>query len=153
MALVRWQPRTTKEWDPLRGFDAMTRDLNRLFGWNLGRQARDLENGTWLPPMDILGDEETYVVRMDLPGLSKDDVQISMENGVLTVSGERKHEVEKKDDCYHCAERAYGKFERSVTLPSDVDTDKTEATFKNGVLEIRLPKTEQAKSRKIAIKS
>jgi HSP20 family protein len=106
----------------------------------------------WSPAMDLAEHEDHFFVRMDLPGLDKGDVEIKLQDSELTVSGERKQEEEQKKDGYYHCERAYGKFERTLSLPNNVDVNKVEATFKNGLLEIRVPKSEEAKTRQVEIK-
>lgn len=148
MALVRWQPRT-KAMDPFRDF----------FGdWNLDRffdlaPARFTGvDRSWYPSMDVAEHEDHYFVKVDLPGMTRKDVELKLDDSQLLIRGERKQEEEqKKDGFYHC-ERTHGKFERTLSLPSNIQTDKVEANFKNGVLEIRIPKSEESKARNIEIK-
>jgi len=110
-------------------------------------------NRTWLPPVDIFETDDAFVATADLPGLSKDDLQIDLEHNLLTVSGERRFEENTEGDGgkFRCVERAYGSFRRSFNLPTSVDASKVKATFKDGVLTLNLPKAEIAKARKIAI--
>jgi HSP20 family protein len=150
MTLVRWQPKRDLALDPLRGFD---RDMDRFFGWALGNRLGDLGNGSWAPALDLVEKDDHFEAMMDLPGLSKDDVELTVTNNQLFIRGERKHESEKKGEGYYHCERVHGRFERTISLPSDIDAEKVEATFKNGVLEVRIPKTEKAKSRQISIKN
>ncbi|HEB83377.1 MAG TPA: Hsp20/alpha crystallin family protein [Bacteroidetes bacterium] len=107
----------------------------------------------WVPRVDIVEDENSYRVNADMPGMKKDDVQITLDDGVLTISGERKSEYKEKDETCHVSERVYGKFSRSFTLRNTIDTDKIDASFKDGVLTVVLPKVEAAKPRKIEIKA
>lgn len=151
MTLVRWQPRGLKTWDPFRDFMSDFRtDFDRLFDYKLDRFGTG--ERAWYPALDLAEHEDHFFMRMDLPGLSKDDVEIKLQDGELTIVGERKQESEQKKDGYYHCERAHGKFERSLSLPGHVDPSKVEATFKDGVLEVKLPKTEQSKSRQIEIK-
>lgn len=106
----------------------------------------------WLPAVDIRETPEALEVIAELPGLTKDDVHITLENGVLTLSGERKFEKDVKQENYHRIERAYGRFIRSFTLPSNVAPDRVGAAFENGVLRVSLPKQDEAKPRKIEIR-
>lgn len=148
MSLIRWQ---AKHQDPFK--DLM--DLNdRVFGLtlfpNLPKEStwgRD----NWAPAIDVHEDQEEIAVRADLPGLKQEDIHLSLENNVLTISGERKTESEKKDRNYHLVERSYGRFERSLQLSAAVDQSKIRASYKNGVLEVVLPKAEQAKPKQIKI--
>jgi HSP20 family protein len=104
------------------------------------------------PALDVAETEHAFTVTAELPGLAKEDVSITVENGVLTISGEKKFEEEKKDKAYHRIERAFGSFARSLTLPKEVEAEKAEATFKDGVLTIELPKVEHAKPRTVKVK-
>ena len=150
MALVRWEP--------VRELTSLQNEMNRLFntffdaptttgggGGNGGAVRR------WIPSMDLVETEEHFVLRADLPGLSEEDVSIELEDNVLTVSGERKAEHEEKKEGFYRVERSFGQFRRSLTLPEGVDADKIAATFDKGVLEVRIPKPEERKPRKVAI--
>jgi HSP20 family protein len=106
----------------------------------------------WSPAVDIREREDAYLVELELPGLTKDDVKITMENNILTIQGEKKHEKEEKRGDYHRTERVYGSFQRSFTLPSSVKNDKIEAQYKNGILTVSLPKVEEAKPKAIEVK-
>jgi HSP20 family protein len=106
----------------------------------------------WTPAVDIREQNDAYLVEVELPGLSKDDVKITMENNILTIQGEKKQEKEEKRGDYHRTERVYGSFQRSFTLPSSVKNDKIEAQYKNGILTVTLPKVEEAKPKAIEVK-
>ena len=129
-------------------------------GWGLfdrffedvGWPAMFTEEREWLPPVDISETEDALVLRLEVPGMDKKDINISVSEGILTVTGEKKIETEEKETC-HCRERCYGSFSRSICLPFDVDTDKVDATFKDGVLKITLPRSEAAKPKHIEVKS
>ena len=146
MALVRWEP--------ARELNSLQQEMNRLFssffdtptGGNGGSYAR-----RWIPAMDLVESGDEYVLTADLPGLSQDDINIEFEDNVLTVSGERKSEHTDRKEGYFRIERASGAFSRSLTLPEGVDADAVKATFDKGVLEIRIPKPEQRKPKKVAI--
>ena len=148
MALVRW--------DPVREIDSLQGEMNRLFstffdqpttrGGNGGANAR-----RWIPAMDLVEAGEHFVLKADLPGLSEADVNIEVENNVLTVSGERKTELEDQHEGYYRLERSFGAFSRSLTLPEGIDPDAVTAAFDNGVLEVRIPKPAQAKPRRVQI--
>jgi HSP20 family protein len=115
--------------------------------------GQGLENASALrPAMDIFEDAEFLTLQTEMPGIPKESVNLTIEDGVLTITGEKRSEFEKKDGSWHRVERRYGQFHRALTLPSGVDTTKAEANFANGVLTVRLPKHEQAKPRKLAIK-
>lgn len=145
MAIVRWEP--------LRELTTLQNEVNRLFGSVFDTPVQS-NGGTlrrWMPAMDLVEGDEHFVLRADLPGLAEDDVNIEVEDRVLTVSGERKSEHTEKKDGYQRVERAFGSFSRSLTLPEGVDGDAITANFDRGVLEVRIPKPEQRKPRKIAI--
>lgn len=114
-------------------------------------QGEDVANRTWTPPVDIQETEEGYRLMAELPGLTKENINITLENNVLRLTGERKFEKDAKKDGYHRIERLYGNFSRSFVLPQQVSSDKVQAAFENGILTITVPKAEQAKPRKIEI--
>lgn len=145
MALVRWEP--VRELNTIQG------EINRLFNsfFDTPASAGEGIGRRWLPAMDLVEADDHYVLRADLPGLTEDDVSIEVENDILTVSGERKAEHEQRGEGYHRLERAYGSFSRSLTLPGGVDPDAVQASFERGVLEVRIPKPEQHKPRRVAI--
>ena len=145
---------TQRDRDPL--FNFVDRFFNDGSFNGLSNRPTELTptNRTWLPPVDIVETEEAFLATADLPGLTKDDIDISLENNLLTVSGERRYEkaTEGEDEGkFRRVERAYGSFRRSFNLPTGVDVQKVEAKFEHGVLTLTLPKAEVAKSRKIAI--
>jgi len=147
MALIRWEP--------AREINSLQSEMNRLFNTFFDTPTSGNANGLrrWVPPMDLVETDEQFVLRADLPGLSEDDVSIELEDNVLTVSGERKAEHEARKEGYYRVERAYGAFHRQLTLPEGVDPEAVEAAFDKGVLEVRIPKPEQRKPRKVAIKA
>jgi HSP20 family protein len=142
MALVRWEP--ARELGTLQG--EMNRLFNAFFEGGDGDAAR-----RWAPAMDLVESDNHPVLRADLPGVSEDDVRIEVKDNVLTISGERREEHEEKRDGYHRMERAFGSFARSLSLPEGVDADRIEASFDKGVLEVRIPKPEERKARRISI--
>ena len=145
MAIVRWEP--------LREFSTLQNEMNRLFNTVFDAPA-PANGGTlrrWMPAMDLVETGEHFVLRADLPGLSEEAVNIEVEDRVLTISGERKAEHEASKEGYHRVERAFGSFSRSLTLPEGVDAEAVTAAFDRGVLEVRIPKPEQPKPRKISI--
>jgi HSP20 family protein len=128
--------------------------MNRLF--NTFFEAPAPANGgntlrRWIPAMDLVETEDDFVLRADLPGLSEDDVSIELEDSVLTISGERKAQHEERKEGYYRVERAFGTFARSLTLPEGVNPEAVRASFDRGVLEVRIPKPEERKPRKVAI--
>ena len=145
---------TVVRWEPLREFSTLQNEMNRLF--NTVFDAPTPGNGgstlrRWMPPMDLVETDDHFVLRADLPGLGEDDVKIEFEDGTLTVSGERKAEHESKNEGYYRVERAFGSFSRSLTLPQGIDPEAVTASFDRGVLEVRIPKPEERKPRRIEI--
>ena len=129
--------------------EPFSQEFDRLFGSlfdNGGRQAQ-----RWVPAMDLIEADDHFVLKADLPGLAEDDVAIEVQDNVLTISGSREAEHERKEKGWYRLERSYGSFNRSLTLPDGVDADKVEANFDRGVLEIRVPKPEERKPRRISI--
>jgi HSP20 family protein len=147
MALIRWEPVTE--------LNTMQNEMNRLFNTFFEQPDHSGRgNGTtrrWLPPMDLVETVDQYVLRADLPGLSDGDVNVQLEDNVLTISGERKAEHEQQREGYYRLERSSGAFSRSLTLPDGVDPDGVQAHFDRGVLEIRIPKPEQKKPKPVQI--
>jgi HSP20 family protein len=145
MSLVRW--------DPFRELETIQTRLNRLFGESPDRGA---EQGSffseWAPAVDVAETDKEYVIKADLPELKKEDVKVELLDGVLTVEGERKQEKEEKGKTFHRVERSYGKFVRRFALPTEVDSAKVQAEFKDGVLSVHLPKTAVAKPQAIEVK-
>jgi HSP20 family protein len=146
--LIRWSPET----DLLRG--RMDRLFNDMLGdlWGGRAGAEGIAARVWAPPVDLRETEDALVLTAELPGLTKDDVEITVEHNILTLSGERKLEKDAKGETWHRVERTYGAFSRSFALPATVKTERVEASFADGVLSITLPKIEESKPRKIAIK-
>jgi HSP20 family protein len=140
-------------WRPFE-FDRIRREMDRLWDSFLeGRPLRRAEGGReWLPSLDVSETKNDLVVKAELPGMDPKDIDISLSNGLLTITGEKKQEKEEKDENYHLIERSYGSFTRSVRLPREVQSDKITASFKNGVLRVTLPKSEEAKKKEIKIK-
>lgn len=148
-AIARWTPSGDVVRDRFgRLFEDAFNDMLRPFG----SDPEGVSNRTWIPRVDIREGADGLTLLMDLPGLGKEDVNITLENNVLTIAGERKFEAdEKANESYHRLERQYGAFTRSFTLGPTVRTDKVEATFKDGVLTVQLPKQEESKPRRISI--
>jgi HSP20 family protein len=154
--LSTFNPFRSTNWDPFRDFGNFESRLEKFFGRpQLTGNGGDKESMTvtqWSPLVDITEDDKEYVVTAELPEIKKEDVKVTVENGQLTISGERKFEKEEKGKKYHRIERAYGNFTRSFTLPEAVKADKVSAEFKDGLLHVRMPKDESAKPKSIAIK-
>jgi HSP20 family protein len=143
-------------WNPFKELEETQNRLARAFGLpsarteNGGKEAMTVTE--WAPSVDIIEDDKEWLVKADLPEVNKDDVKVTVENGVLTITGERKFEKEEKNKKYHRVEREYGTFLRSFALPDAADGDKVAAEFKNGVLQVHLPKNEKAKPKAIDVK-
>jgi HSP20 family protein len=148
MALARWTPMRN-----LLSFqDEMNRLFNEAFRGGTGEEASwGLQ--TWTPPVDIYETDEALVLTAELPGVAKNDVSLEVHQNTLILRGQRTPPAEVKDDRYHRRERAYGPFQRSFVLPTLVDQEHVQATYHDGVLELRLPKSEAAKPKRIAIQS
>jgi HSP20 family protein len=145
---------TIVRWEPLREFSTLQNELNRLFDTVF--DAPSPSSGAtalrrWMPAMDLVETPDHFVLRADLPGLGEDDVKIELEDTTLTVSGERKPDHEFGGEGYHRVERASGAFSRSLTLPKGVDPEAVSASFDRGVLEVRIPKPEERRPRRIEI--
>jgi HSP20 family protein len=143
---------TIVRWEPLRELGSLQNEMNRLFNTVFDTpQPAGSTLRRWMPAMDLVETDEHFVLRADLPGMGEDDIKIEFEDGTLTVSGERKSEQERKGEGYYRAERAFGAFSRSLTLPQGVDPEAVTASFDRGVLEVSIPKPEQRKPRRIEI--
>jgi HSP20 family protein len=147
---------TLTRWDPFKEMEGTQNRLARFFGLappRTGNGGQEVMTVTeWAPSVDISEDDKEWVVKADLPEVKKEDVKVTVENGVLTITGERKFEKEVKDKKYHRIERAYGNFLRSFTLPDGADGSKVNAEFKEGVLQVHLPKSEKAKPKAVEVK-
>lgn len=143
-------------WDPFKEMDETQNRLARFLGLTPGRPGSGGQEAMtvteWAPRVDIAEDDKEWLVKADLPEVKKEDVKLTVENGVLTITGERKFEKEEKSKKYHRIERAYGNFLRSFTLPDAADAAKVTAEFKDGVLKVHLPKSEIAKPKSIEVK-
>jgi len=143
-------------WDPFKEMEETQNRLAKFFGLPPARIGNgDKEAMTiaqWAPSVDISEDDKEWLVKADLPEVKKEEVKVSVENGVLTITGERKFEKEEKDKKYHRIERAYGNFLRSFALPDAADGTKVAAEFKDGVLKVHLPKNEKATPKAVEVK-
>ena len=141
-------------WDPFRDVVTLQDRVNRLFGDSLSRlNPEEGTWGAWAPPVEIFEKEDTLVLRAELPGMTQKEIELQVENGLLTLRGEKRREKELKDEHMHRSERYYGTFARTFTLPTTVDVEKIRASYKDGVLEVVLPKAEAARTKRIEIKS
>lgn len=146
------------QWNPFREMEDLQRRMSSLVNLSPFRRnnlTTDEENMTvaeWAPLVDILEDDKEYLIKVELPEIPREAVKVSVENGTLTISGERRTEKEEKGRKYHRVERSYGRFERSFSIPDDAEADNVKAEFKDGVLRVHLSKSEKARPRQIEVK-
>jgi HSP20 family protein len=154
--LEKWNPfRVSPSWDPFRELEEMRSRMSALFDrWPAlpYRKEEPFDLTEWAPAVDIAEDDKEYTIKAELPGVNKEDVKVTVDGGLLSITGERKSEKEEKDKKYHRIERSYGSFMRSFTLPEGTASDKIAAEFKDGILKLRLPKDEKAKSKTVDVK-
>lgn len=143
MTLIRWEP--ARELSSLQG------EMNRLFNTFFDIPGGGNGGAGWIPAMDLLEEGEHYVLRADLPGMDEGDVSVELEGSTLTIAGERKEQTRTTQEGYHRMERASGMFRRMLTLPEGVDAEEISASFDKGVLEVRVPKPEERKPRRVQI--
>ncbi|NLT35157.1 MAG: Hsp20/alpha crystallin family protein [Gaiellales bacterium] len=141
MAIVRW--------DPFRELTALQNEVSRLLGRGIGEAG---ERQSWMPSMDVVESDADIKFKAELPGMKPEDIKIEMDENVLTISGERRFEEKVQEDKYYRIERRYGSFNRSIALPQNVQADQIRANYENGVLEVTVPKMEEAKPKKIEVK-
>lgn len=149
MALIRWKP-ASDLWDPFSNLEDIREEMNRIFDTSLRRRGSSWDVA-FTPAMDVVEEKDNFLVKVDLPGMTKDDVSVTIHDSYLTIKGERRHEVEKKDANFYHRERVAGQFTRTLELPTRVDAGKVSATFRDGVLHVTLPKTEEAKPKEIKV--
>lgn len=151
MAIVRWRRRD--EWDPFKDLIDLQKEINRLFETSFSRlPQRFVSEETFAPAIDLYEDENEYVVEAELPGLKQGEIKVSVEDDILSISGEKKREKEVKEENLYRSERFYGKFERQIVLPQNADRENIKASYKDGVLKVIIPKKEEAKPKKVDIK-
>lgn len=141
---------TLMKWDPWREIEDMFDRYTKAVGWPRGGQEA-MASSDWSPRVDIVEAEQEFLIKADIPGVEKDHVKVSVENGVLTIQGERKTEKEEKDAKFHRVERFTGTFVRRFTVPENVDADAIKAVFKDGMLTLQLPKTQKTLPKAIDI--
>jgi HSP20 family protein len=153
MSLIRWNPTRDLAAFPSE-ISGLQRDMNRIFDsfFRGGSEEPALINAAWVPAVDVAEEDSQYVVKVELPGVNKDDVNISLESNILTIRGEKKTEQESKGKNYHRVERSFGSFHRSFALPTTVKVDKIDAVFKDGILAVTMPKADEAKPKQIEVK-
>ena len=148
MAIVRWS-------DQFREFAHLQDRINRVFSDGYGRPDHEeglLTSGSWVPPVDIYQtNDKELVIKAELPDMTREDIDVTVDNGTLTIKGEKKVSSDVREEQFHRVERRYGTFSRSFTLPQTVDTAKVAAEYKNGVLSVRLPLREEAKPRQVKV--
>ncbi len=160
MSLIKRNPsqemvRRGEEFPAFRGLELLRRDMNRMFDeFFRGDMLADDSFFTrdWTPAVDVVENNDSYILKAELPGMTKDDVKITLENNVLTIRGEKKDEFEKKEKNFHRIERSYGAFERSFTIPGSIKSENIDAQYNNGILTLTLPKAEEAKPKLIDVK-
>jgi len=140
------------KWDPFREIENMFDRYTRAVGWPRSGSQEIMTTGDWSPRVDIAENDKEFVIKAEIPEVNKEDVKVSVDNGVLTIQGERKQEKEEKGKKFHRVERYYGSFTRSFTLPENVDESKVKASFKDGMLNLNIPKTEKDKPKAIEVK-
>ena len=150
--LTTWKP--FRDLAPFSNFDSMRREIDRLWDslYEGTVERRAGEDSVWLPSVDVSETKNDIVVKAELPGMDPKDIDVSLSDGHLMIKGQKKHEKEEKDEDYHFVERSYGSFVRAVHLPKQVKNEKISASYKNGVLKIVLPKSEEAKTKEVKIK-
>jgi HSP20 family protein len=149
MNLIRYQYPQLTSWSPFDRLASFRDEINRLFDVSAPSDSGFFSG--WNPTLDVYDEKERFLVSIELPGMKKEEINLSFQDGVLTVSGERKHEREGQEGETFRSERYFGKFQRSVNLPASVDAAKISATYKDGVLQIDLPKAEEAKPKQIQV--
>ena len=143
---------TVVRWDPTAEVDSLQSDINRLFDGFFGNPGgRQAGARRWIPPLDLAENRDELILTMDLPGLGEEDVAIEVRDNVLTIAGERANSARENGGGFHRAERTFGRFSRSLTLPRGVDAEEVAANFDRGVLEVRIPKPEERKPHRVSI--
>lgn len=140
------------KWDPFREMEDMFDRYTKALSWPRGGSQEVLTTADWAPRVDIAETDKVFSIKAEIPEVKKEDVKVTVDNGVLTLRGERKQEKEEKNKKFHRVERFYGSFTRSFTLPDNVDEGKIEASFKDGMLTLTIPKTEESKPKAIDVK-
>ena len=149
MALIHWKPNAAN-WEPLNSLESIREEMNRMFDTS-ARCQNSLWGSAFAPALDVVEEKDGFIVRADLPGLSKDDVSVAIQDNILTIKGDRKSDIEQTKGNIYRQERVYGQFLRTVELPLRVEAGKVQATFKDGVLTVSLPKSEEAKPKEIKV--
>ena len=140
------------KWEPMREIEDMFDRYTKAMGWPASRGQELITTGDWTPRVDISETDNEFVIKAEIPEVKKEDVKVSVDNGVVTIQGERKQEKEDKGKKFHRVERYYGSFVRSFSLPDNIDETKIKASFKDGMLNLQIPKTAAAKPKTIEVK-
>ena len=155
------ETKSVTPWRPFMGFSGWERDMERMMDDFFGKRSRPWWPQRWslpavleisAPAVDLYEDKDDIVLKAELPGMEKDNIEVNLTNSTLTIKGEKKNKEEVKEENYYKCERSYGSFVRTLDLPKDIHAEKVKASFKNGILEIRLPKTEEAKKKEMKVK-
>lgn len=160
MSLIKRNPSTeitrwSREFPTFRGLESLQRDMNRIFDqFFRGDVLADetMYGRDWTPAVDVVENNDAFILKAELPGMNKEDVKITLENNILTIRGEKKNEMDKKEGNVHRVERNYGMFERSFTIPGTIKPNDIDAQYKDGILTLTLPKAEEAKPKLIDVK-
>jgi len=150
MKVVKYEPKNL--WNPFTDIRDLRDDVDRVFNGFFGHLIEPDTTEAWYPAVDIYEEKDNFVIKADLPGIKQEDIKVSLNNNTLTLKGERKVETEEKHKGYYRTERSYGEFYRAFQLPAEVDSEKIKAKYKDGILEIDVPKSEKAKPKEISIK-
>ena len=153
MSIIRYQSPELSNWPPFDRLSTLREEMNRLFDTSFpgaGSGEATLFSG-WSPALDVIQSNDAVTVNVELPGLKKEDIEISLEKGVLSISGERRHEEKLEEGENFRSERYFGRFHRSVAIPTEVEADKVKASYTDGVLTVTLPKAEEAKPKQIDV--
>ena len=140
------------KWDPFREMEDVFGRYARALSWPRIGNQEGMTTGDWAPRVDIAETDKEFTIKAEIPDVKKEDVKVAVDNGVLTIRGERKQEKEEKDKKFHRVERFYGSFTRSFTLPDNVDESKIEAVFKDGMLNLQIPKTKEGRPKALEVK-
>jgi HSP20 family protein len=140
------------KWEPLREIEDIFERYTRGLSWPLKRGQELISAGDWSPRVDISENDNEFEIRAEIPDVKKEDVKVTVNKGVVTIQGERRQEKEEKGKKFHRVERHYGNFVRSFTLPDNIDEKKVKASYKDGILNLRIPKTAEAKAKSVEVK-
>jgi|Deesub1362A_J573_1020465.scaffolds.fasta_scaffold32737_1 HSP20 family protein len=138
-------------WDPFKEISSLREEIDKLFDSFFGRKSFLFETESFIPACDLEETEDAFIVTAELPGMKKEDIKITVDEDGLTISGERKREKEEKGKTYHRIERSYGRFQRYIPFPKEVQPEKAKATYKDGILKIEIPKSDKVKPKEIKI--